>query len=77
MKQVFSSPSPCPSCQNLSAIMATMHTQIQTDTQPVGSYFIAVSIGQTTEDIKTLLSQYGGDCLVLTKNMPTAGDFSR
>lgn len=57
--------------------MATMHTQIQTDTQPVGSYFIAVSIGQTTEDIKTLLSQYGGDCLVLTKNMPTAGGFSR
>lgn len=57
--------------------MATMHTQIQIDTQPVGSYFIAVSTDQTTEEIKMLSSQYGADCLVLTKKTQTAGDFSR
>lgn len=77
MKQVFSCPSPCPSCQNRCEITATMHTQTQTDTQPVGSYFIAVSIDLTTEDIKMLLSQYGSNCLVLTKKMPTARDFLR
>lgn len=39
--------------------MATKHTQIQTDTQPVGLYSTDVSIDQITEEIKMLLSQYG------------------
>lgn len=43
--------------------MATKHTH--TDMQPVGSYSTDVSVDQTTEEIKMLLSQYGnyiGDC---------------